>query len=117
MDAYRSLPAGRREHAVVVADTYWQASALDQLGRSELPPLYSPSRGFGYFATPPDSADTVLFVGGPEGALRGQCTELTAVGRVDTRLGFMGNTRDVTISECVGPKQPWSRIWPDWMHL
>ncbi len=115
--AYRALPAERRAHAVIITDTYWQASALDQLGRTELPPVYSPSRGFGYFAAPPDTADTALIVGGPEIALRGQCAELTAVGRVDTRLGFVGNTRDVTISECAGPEQPWSRIWPKWMHL
>ncbi|AHH18189.1 putative membrane protein [Nocardia nova SH22a] len=117
VDAYRALPPERREHAVIITDTYWQASALDQLGRTELPPVYSPSRGFGYFGAPPDTARTTLIVGGPEVALRGQCDELTAVGRVDTRLGFAGNTRDVTINECTGPKQPWSRIWPKWMHL
>ncbi|MEV5650804.1 glycosyltransferase family 39 protein [Nocardia sp. NPDC052254] len=115
--AYRALPAERRENAVIITDTYWQAAALDQLGRTDLPPVYSPNRGFGYFAAPPDTADTALIVGGPELALRGQCGELTAVGRVDTRIGFAGNTRDVTLFECVGPKQSWSRIWPTWMHL
>ncbi|MCC3313938.1 ArnT family glycosyltransferase [Nocardia africana] len=115
--AYRGLPAARRDHAVVVTDTYWQASALDHLGRSDLPPVYSPSRGFGYFGTPPDSAETALIVGGDAADLRGRCTSLTPVGRVDTRLGFVGNTRDVTIFDCTGPKQPWSRMWPEWMHL
>ncbi|WP_227982454.1 ArnT family glycosyltransferase [Nocardia spumae] len=115
--AYRGLPADRREHAVVITDTYWQASALDQLGRADLPRVYSPSRGFGYFATPPDTASTALIVGGNEAALRGQCASLTAIGRVDTRLGFAGNTRDVTLYDCSGPRRPWSRVWPGWMHL
>lgn len=115
--AYRNLPAESRGSAVVITDTYWQASALDQFGRADLPPIYSPSRGFGYFGAPPDSAATALIVGGDEADLRARCASLTPVGRVDTRLGFVGNTRDVTIFDCTAPKQPWSRMWPEWMHL
>ncbi|WP_460724659.1 ArnT family glycosyltransferase [Nocardia heshunensis] len=114
---YDALPPAERDHAVIITDTYWQASALDELGRKQLPPLYSPSRGFGYFGTPPDDASVVLAVGGYEAVLRSQFTHVEPVGKVDTRLGFKGNTQDVTIWKCSGPKKPWSQVWPTWMHL
>ncbi|MFE3056459.1 glycosyltransferase family 39 protein [Nocardia sp. NPDC059239] len=115
--AYRALTPVERAHAVIITDTYWQASALDELGRDRLPPLYSPGRGFGYFGAPPDDATAVLAVGGSEAVLRSQFDHVEPVGKVDTRLGFKGNTQDVTIWKCSGPKQPWSRVWPNWMHL
>ncbi|MBB5917077.1 hypothetical protein BJY24_005989 [Nocardia transvalensis] len=115
--AYDALPPPERSRAVILADTYWQASALDQLGRDHLPPIYSLSRGFGYFGTPPDDAATVLAVGGYEAILRAQFDHVDPVGKVDTRLGFPGNTQGVTIWRCTGLRHPWSEIWPRWMHL
>ncbi|MFJ4654924.1 hypothetical protein ACIP5Y_26930 [Nocardia sp. NPDC088792] len=114
---YDALPPPERAHAVIIADTYWQASALDQLGRKQLPPIYSPSRGFGYFGTPPDDATAVLAVGGYEAVLRTQFDHVDAVGKVDSRLGFSGNTQNVTIWRCTGQKKPWAQVWPNWMHL
>lgn len=115
--AYGELPPPQREHAVIITDTYWQAGALDELGRSELPPIYSPSRGFGYVGTPPDDASAVIAVGGYEAVLRSQFDHVAPVGKIDTRLGFKGNTQDVTIWVCSGRKKPWSQVWPNWMHL
>ncbi|MEV6772149.1 glycosyltransferase family 39 protein [Nocardia sp. NPDC051030] len=114
---YDQLPPEQRAHAVIITDTYWQASALDQFGRDQLPPIYSPSRGFGYFGTPPDDASAVLAVGGYDAVLRTQFDHVEPVGKVDTRLGFPGNTQDVTIWKCTGPKKSWSQVWPNWMHL
>ncbi|RDI50886.1 glycosyltransferase family 39 protein [Nocardia mexicana] len=114
--AYDALPPDRREHTVIITDTYWQASALDQLGRDDLPPIYSPSRGFGYFGTPPDDAD-VLAVGGYEAVLRTQFEHVEPVGKLDTRLGFPGNTQNVTIWKCTDQRKPWSQVWPTWLHL
>ncbi|MQY17266.1 ArnT family glycosyltransferase [Nocardia macrotermitis] len=115
--AYDGLTPAERSHAIIIADTYWQASALDQLGRDHLPPVYSPGRGFGYFATPPDDASSVVTVGGSEAALRSQFEHVEPIGRVDTRLGFPGDTQDVTIRKCTGRRMPWSQLWPRWMHL
>ncbi len=115
--AYDALSPAERAHAVIITDTYWQASALDQLARYSLPPIYSPSRGFGYFATPPDTETAVLAVGSTEPALRSQFDNVEPVGKVDTRLGFPGNTQDVTIWKCTGQRKPWNQVWPNWMHL
>ncbi|MGV9673671.1 ArnT family glycosyltransferase [Nocardia sp. NPDC003482] len=116
--AYRSLPEPERAHAVVIADSYWQASALDfyRTGNA-LPEVFSPNRGFGYFGTPPDSATTVVWVGGDGAEPRRQCAAMTPLGRADARLGFPGITRDVTIWRCADPVEPWSRAWPNMLRL
>ncbi|WP_225727609.1 MULTISPECIES: glycosyltransferase family 39 protein [unclassified Nocardia] len=116
--AYSALPAADREHAVVITDNYWQASALDvQRGRYGLPAIYSPNRGFGYFGTPPDTATTVLWVGGSQDELRKHFDSVTPIGRVDSRLGFPDVTRDVTIWRCDRPHTPWSTAWPGMLNL
>ncbi|MEV0292076.1 glycosyltransferase family 39 protein [Nocardia sp. NPDC050710] len=117
-DAYRRLPSGVRERAVIITDSYWQASALDVAGkRYGLPAVYSPNRGFGYFGTPPDSATTALWVGGEESDLRSYFGSVVPVERVDVRLGYPGVTRGVTIWQCDDPRAAWSRAWPGMLRL
>ncbi|WP_327139871.1 ArnT family glycosyltransferase [Nocardia sp. NBC_01327] len=116
--AYAALPRDVRANAVVIGDSYWQASSLDVDRRKYgLPAVYSPSRGFGYFGTPPDAATTVLWVGGDGTQPRTWCTDVTAVGRADARLGIPGVTRDITLWRCDHPRAPWSREWSNMRHL
>ncbi|MEU6829536.1 glycosyltransferase family 39 protein [Nocardia beijingensis] len=116
--AYAALPEPERASAVVIADSYWQASALDLARASHgLPAVYSPNRGFGYFGTPPDTATTVLWVGGAEADVRAHCAEVSAVGQVDARLGYPGVTRGVTVWRCARPLAPWSHAWPEMLRL
>ncbi|MEW1734749.1 glycosyltransferase family 39 protein [Nocardia beijingensis] len=116
--AYAALPESERAAAVVIADSYWQASALDLArGFYDLPAVYSPNRGFGYFGTPPDTATTVLWVGGAEADVRAHCAEVSAVGQVDARLGYPGVTRGVTVWRCARPLAPWSHAWPEMLRL
>ncbi|MEU8897526.1 glycosyltransferase family 39 protein [Nocardia sp. NPDC048505] len=116
--AYRQLPPAERARAVLIADSYWQASALDvERERYGLPAVYSPNRGFGYFGTPPDTATSVVWIGGEEPELRALFGTVTAVGRVDARLGLPGVTRDVTIWRCEQPLRPWSQTWSGMLRL
>ncbi|WP_194813777.1 glycosyltransferase family 39 protein [Nocardia sp. XZ_19_385] len=117
-DAYQELPGTERADAVLIADSYWQASALDvERARYGLPPVYSPNRGFGYFGTPPDAATSVLWIGGDEDELRKLFATVVPVGRSDARLGIPGVTRDVTIWRCDDPLRPWSQTWPGLLRL
>ncbi|MFD6449526.1 ArnT family glycosyltransferase [Nocardia sp. NPDC060220] len=111
-NAYRALPPHRQRTAVVVTQWYVQASALDHArSTAGLPPVFSPNRGFGYFGVPPDTADTVVYVGGTEADLRRWFSSVVPAGRTDYPLGIPGITTDATIWECVGPIQPWSSMW------
>ncbi|MEV6276932.1 glycosyltransferase family 39 protein [Nocardia sp. NPDC051832] len=114
---YDELSPRQRAGTVILTDTYWQASALDQLARHALPPIYSASRGFGYFGVPPDDAAEIIAVGLDEGFLRWQFDDVEPVGKVDTRLGYPGNTQNVTLWLCAGRRHPWSEVWPALMHL
>jgi hypothetical protein len=116
--AYRGLSAADRSRAVVVAQTYWQASALD-VARADygLPPVYSADRGFGYFGVPPDTATTVVWVGGDRADLLARYADVRAIGRVDAKSGMRGATRDVTIWRCASPRLPWSTAWPGMQSL
>ncbi|MBF6169910.1 glycosyltransferase family 39 protein [Nocardia blacklockiae] len=112
--AFRALPPEQRRDAVLVTQNYWQAAALEHFGDPELPRVYSPNRGYGYFGPPPDTAATVLYVGvdGPEDALRTRFGQVSAVARLDDRLGFPSVDRGVTVWHCRFPGEPWSRTWP-----
>ncbi|WP_327098471.1 glycosyltransferase family 39 protein [Nocardia vinacea] len=117
LQAYESLTPAEGADAVIVTDTYWQASALDQFDRDRLPPIYSPSRGFGYFAMPPDNASAVIAVGVNEAFLHWDFDDVEPVAKVDSRIGYPGNTQNVTVWKCTGLRHPWSQVWPTWMHL
>ncbi|MFI7524907.1 ArnT family glycosyltransferase [Nocardia salmonicida] len=112
--AYRALPEDERARVVIVAQSYWQAGALDTYRpRYGWPAVYSPNRGYGYLGTPPDSATTILYVGGKLEELRESFGSVTPIGRSDARLGYEGATRDVTIWRCEQPVRPWSQLWLD----
>ncbi|MGW4098959.1 ArnT family glycosyltransferase [Mycobacterium sp. NPDC004974] len=115
--AYRTLTPQERINAVVIAESYWQASALDIYGKDDLPAVFSPSRGWWYFGTPPDSATTVLYVDQKHDTVRGLCTDVQPLDTVDARLGYPGITRDVTIWKCTGPREAWSQAWPSLRRL
>ncbi|ORB85587.1 glycosyl transferase family 39 [Mycobacterium kansasii] len=111
-DAYRALPPEQRHSAVIVTETYVQASALDySRSAAGLPAIFSPMRGFGYFGAPPDTATTVLWIGGDASDLRIWFASVLSMAKVSVRLGMPLVTRDVTIWECAGPTQAWSSMW------
>ncbi len=62
--AYQALPDGTRRQTALFAQIYPLAAAVDVLGeRAGGPPAYSPHRGYGYFAPPPESQTNALWVG------------------------------------------------------
>ncbi|MFD4355256.1 ArnT family glycosyltransferase [Nocardia sp. NPDC058518] len=116
--AYQALTPTERAHAVIVAESYWQAGALESYRQPyDWPAVYSPNRGYGYLGTPPDSATTVLYVGGELEELRAHFGSVTPIGRADARLGYAGVTRDVTIWRCDQPVRPWSRMWTEMREM
>ncbi|WP_327141655.1 ArnT family glycosyltransferase [Nocardia sp. NBC_01327] len=112
--AYDTLPPAEKAHAVIVAQGYWQAGAVEEFGRPHnLPATYSPSRGFGFFGPPPDSATSVIYVGlnTAEPELRTRFDQVQRVAEVDDPEGIPGIDRMVAVWKCQGPKQSWSTMW------
>ncbi|MRH88140.1 glycosyl transferase family 39 [Nocardia sp. SYP-A9097] len=111
---YETLTPEQKTHTVILAQGYWQAGAVEEFGgRYNLPATYSPSRGFGFFGPPPDSATTAIYVGldTAEPDLRSRFTEVERVTTLDDPMGIPGIDRMVAVWKCKGPKQPWSIMW------
>ncbi|GAB2565919.1 glycosyltransferase family 39 protein [Nocardia heshunensis] len=118
-DAYRSLPEAERPK-VIIAQNYWQAAALQNFGRDyDLPPVYSPNRGFGYFGPPPGDTGAVLYVGleSTTQTLQHQFGSVTVLAHLNVPNGFPGVNNGIAIFYCRGPVHPWSQLWPDMMDL
>ncbi|MGY0501596.1 glycosyltransferase family 39 protein [Nocardia sp. FBN12] len=111
---YDKLSPAEKANAVVVAQGYWQAGAVEQFGgQYDLPATYSPSRGFGFFGPPPDSATSVIYLGldSAEPELRSRFTEVERVAHLDDPMGIPGIDRMTAVWVCKGPKQQWSTAW------
>lgn len=111
---YDTLTPAEKTRAVVVAQGYWQAGAVEEFGgRYDLPATYSPSRGFGFFGPPPDSATSVIYVGlnTAEPELRTRFDHVERVVDLDDPMGIPGIDRMVAVWKCQGPKQRWSVAW------
>ncbi|MFC6014170.1 ArnT family glycosyltransferase [Nocardia lasii] len=111
---YDKLTPREKANSAVVAQGYWQAGAVEQFGaRYDLPATFSPSRGFGFFGPPPDSATSVIYLGmdSAEPHLRARFDEVERVVHLDDPMGIPGIDRMTAIWVCKGPKQPWSTLW------
>ncbi|MGN2637612.1 ArnT family glycosyltransferase [Nocardia takedensis] len=113
--AHRGLAEADRPRTAILADTYWQAAALDHLARPDWPEVYSPNRGFAEFGPPPDHAEVLLYVAPRrmEPTLGRFFGEVTAVGVLDDPLGFPGIDRDVVVFRCERLLRPWPTTWPE----
>nr|WTA71364.1 glycosyltransferase family 39 protein [Micromonospora sp. NBC_00855] len=111
---YDTLTREEQSNAVVIAQGYWQAGAVEQFGgQYDLPATYSPSRGFGFFGPPPDSATSVIYLGldTAEPELRSRFAEVERVAHLDDPMGIPGIDRMTAVWVCKGPKQQWSTAW------
>ncbi|KXP11961.1 glycosyl transferase family 39 [Tsukamurella pulmonis] len=105
------LPEAERPQAVV-ASSYWQASALEYYGEG-LPPVSSPSRGYGYFGEPDDAVTRVLWVVASEAEQPGEmCSTSRTLRQVHHRIGMPTASTDVDLRLCE-VRRPWSQAWPD----
>lgn len=113
-DVYDSLPADQRENATVVSDRYEMASAMRRFGADHgLPSAHSPHRGAWYFATPPDSATTVIWVGSLPDELRDHFSDFRRAGETDNGLGIDNEWQGLPIWVGTGQQTPWSQLWPE----
>ncbi|MGW4244028.1 ArnT family glycosyltransferase [Nocardia sp. NPDC004722] len=120
-DAVQSLPDSERANTAVVAAAYVQASALEEFGRQyNLPPVYSPNRGWGYFGPPPNSAKTIVYLsvdGVGDKEFLSQFDSTTTFQKINDPNGLPGLQRLITVYICHNPKHPWPEVWPSLQTL
>lgn len=116
--AYRALPPATRRTTAVVANWYWDASALDRYGPARgLPHPFSPHRGYWYFGAPADDVDTVLFIGSDPTYLHRYFTEVRQVATATSPVTNNVFEAASPVWLCSGPRAPWSQLWPQLRHL
>lgn len=110
--AYRALPAQQRKHTAVLAETYWQAAALDVYGRGELPNVYGVERGYWFYGRPSD-ARTVLYVGkdATRRSLSRYFGEVRKAGATKLDANRDNINQGVTVWRCTEPRAPWPQLW------
>jgi len=98
--------------AVILANDYSEASALELLG-SDLPPVYSGHNGYWAWGPPPEDRTVVIHVGDWRPAdWHPHFTGCTDVAVVDNGLGIHNGEQGTAVSVCPGIAQPWSEMWP-----
>ena len=108
-EVYEEVPAGKDGRTVIVASSYWNASALAYYGPDRgLPAVYSGHRGYGFFGPPPGTTPALL-IGNVPWADR-VCATLTPLPPHTATIANPING-SVPISYC-RPRQPWSQVWP-----
>lgn len=119
-NVYEALPAGEREHAVVLTDNFGEAAALERYAGM---PVYSGYRGYGDWGHPPETATTVVIVAPakkaepPAWAVRACDGGLRQVATTRNDHGVRNKEQGGRVWLCTGMSESWARLWPDIRHL
>jgi 4-amino-4-deoxy-L-arabinose transferase-like glycosyltransferase len=107
------LPAGERDHVVILTASYGEAGAIDRFGPGlGLPPAYSGHNGYYDFRRPTDDGATVVAVRFRPRELTRYFDSCTQVARVDDHRDIDNEAQGSPIVVCRGLRSPWSETWP-----
>jgi hypothetical protein len=106
------LPPAQRDHAVILTNTYHEASPLILLGKG-LPPVYSGHNSYWDWGPPPAERTVVVHVGDwrPANWAR-YFTGCQDVIHIDNALGIDNSEQGAPVTVCTGTSAPWTTIWP-----
>jgi 4-amino-4-deoxy-L-arabinose transferase-like glycosyltransferase len=112
------LPAGERDHVVILTASYGEAGAVDRFGAAlGLPPAYSAHNGYYDFRRPQDDGATVVAVRYEPDELAPYFADCAGVARVDNGRGVDNEAQGTPIVVCRGLRHPWSETWPRLRHV
>jgi hypothetical protein len=118
---YQALDASEQATAVILADNYGEAGALDHYGhRYDLPPVYSGHLAFWRWGPPPDDRTGPIILVGPgwrEDDLRNECGSVQLAAKTDNGLRLDNDEQGAPVWLCRQPRRTWTQLWPDLYHL
>ena len=108
---YRSLPAGERKTAVILAGNYGEAGAINTYGAAAgLPTAYSGELSY-YYWKPPSLDGTVVVVGLDRATLDTLFSSCTQVGTVTNVYGLQNEEYGAPLTICSGARYPLDAMW------
>ena len=110
--ALAALSPAERASAVVFTGNYGEAGAAEWYDVGA--PVYSGHNGFGAWGPPPEDQGPVVVVGLDPRAWFDGCEQQA---RIDNDVGADNEERGLPVWVCSGPREPWSQLWPDLVHL
>jgi hypothetical protein len=109
---YQSLPPSERAQAVIVAQNYGEAAAIDFFGRSNgLPPVISGHNQYYLWGTHGRSGNVLIDVGGDCGANQ-HLFESSERAATFTSPWIARYEDNLPIMVCRGIKKPLAELWP-----
>jgi hypothetical protein len=122
---WTSLPPSQRASAVLYADSYGLAGAINELGRGTGLPTAVSSQNSEWWWGPgnPHATTVVVVAPGPGGggtgygAKLGQFfTSVRVAATVSNPYGLHNQQWGGDVFICTGPRKPWAQIWPQLRH-
>ena len=116
-NVYDSIPAKRREDAVIFTENYGEAGAIAHFGPAHgLPYPYSGHNGWALWGPPPNSRRTVVLIGISATQARHDFTGCRLQARIDNGYGLQNDEQHEPVWLCTGEAMPWSSLWPLLRH-
>jgi 4-amino-4-deoxy-L-arabinose transferase-like glycosyltransferase len=115
-DAFAQLPAEERAGAVIFANNYGEAGALDLFGPALGLPRASSGHNQDFLWGPQGAGRVVLILGREERAYRRSCGSLTLAGTAGRDAWAMPYENDVPIWICRDLVTPLAALWPGTKH-
>jgi 4-amino-4-deoxy-L-arabinose transferase-like glycosyltransferase len=107
---HRGLPEAERRRAVVYAQNYGEAGALDRYGAAYgLPPVYSGQNSYADFGRPADDRDVVIAVGADRASFSALFRQCAVSGRLTFDVPHFEEGKELLV--CRGPLRPWAATW------
>ena len=117
-DAYDSLPADQRAHAMVLAHYYQEAAAIDFYGPAlGLPHATSPHLSYWYWAPPRMDPTTVVMINFTLDEGNRLFADCRQVATVTNSQGIVTNNYGAPILICTNPRRPLWQAWPSLQTL
>jgi hypothetical protein len=100
---------------VVYASNYGEAGAVHRF-RTDIP-VFSAQNGLYDAGRPPQTARTVVVVGGQWGQFRHLFRSCRLQDRLDNGVGVDNEEQGEPVGVCEGPQESWAQMWPRLRHL
>lgn len=112
--AYALLTPDQRTGAIILAQNYGEAGAIDYYGPAlGLPGAVSPHLTYWYWAPPNLDPSAAILVGFDEQEANRLFADCRVAGTISNDLGIHNEEYGNTIMVCTNPRQPLWKLWPD----